>query len=434
MNQPGSEGTAHGRGHVAFAALRHPGFRFYFGSSLLAMMADNMEHVMSYWVIFQKFESPALGGFAIISHWAPFLLFGVYMGALADRFDGRKILRVSQGLFMAVSLAWAILFLTDTIQAWHAVVLLIGHGLAAALWLPASQLMLHDIVGRESLQSAVRLNSTARHLAILLGPALGGGIMLLLGPGVGLIVNVFVYLPMVIWSFRAPYTGHGREAVGDRPAARFGIMDAFKSVRGLANSRIILVMVALAGFSALFVGGAYMAQMPQFARDLLDEDSQFLYTMLLLANGAGGVVAGLALESFARLQPTARTAVVLAGLWCIAIVGFAVAPAYPLALAALVVAGFMHLSFSTMAQTIVQLEAPAEHRGRIIGLYNMSAQGLRVGGGVTVGLLGAIIGIHWSLGLSALMLLVVTIGLFALAKAYSPAAHAVRPVLAPPTE
>ena len=51
------------------------------------MLADNIEHVISYWVMFQKFHSPALGGFAVISHWAPYLLFSVYSGALADRFD-----------------------------------------------------------------------------------------------------------------------------------------------------------------------------------------------------------------------------------------------------------------------------------------------------------------------------------------------------------
>ncbi len=66
----------------AFAALRHPGGRAYLGGAMLAMMADNIEHVISYWMIFQKFESPALAGFAVFSHWVPFLLFSVYAGGL----------------------------------------------------------------------------------------------------------------------------------------------------------------------------------------------------------------------------------------------------------------------------------------------------------------------------------------------------------------
>jgi MFS family permease len=93
----------------SFAALRHRGFRAYFLTSAAAMMADSIEHVISYWIIFQKFESPALAGFAVVSHWLPFLLFSVYSGALADRFDPRRIIQLGMALFMAVSLGWGLL-------------------------------------------------------------------------------------------------------------------------------------------------------------------------------------------------------------------------------------------------------------------------------------------------------------------------------------
>ena len=77
----------------------------------------------------------------------------------------------------------------------------------------------------------------------------------------------------------------------------------------------------------------------------------------------------------------------------------------------MLVAGFLNLSFSAMAQTLVQLQAPEHLRGRLIGLYNMSNNGLRAFSGVTVGIVGSLIGIHWSLALSALVLLMVTIAL-----------------------
>src|SRR3979490_135526 len=123
----------------SFAAMRHSGFRAQFITYVLTMLADNIEHVISYWVIFQKFHSPALGGFAVISHWAPFLLFSVYSGALADRFDPRRIVQLGMLIFMSVSIAWGVLFLTDTLQEWHARALLIIHGIAGVLWGPASQ-------------------------------------------------------------------------------------------------------------------------------------------------------------------------------------------------------------------------------------------------------------------------------------------------------
>src|ERR1700752_5149329 len=118
----------------SFAAMKSPAYRLQFVSFVLAMMADNIEHVISYWVMFQKFHSPALAGFAVLSHWLPFLLFSVYFGALADRYDCRRIIQVALVLFMGVSLAWGFLFLTDTIELWHAVVLLTVHGMAGVIW------------------------------------------------------------------------------------------------------------------------------------------------------------------------------------------------------------------------------------------------------------------------------------------------------------
>ena len=151
--------------------MRHGPFRAYFTTGLLSMMADNVEHVISYWVIFQAFHSPTLAGFAVISHWTPFLVLGVWFGGLADRYDCRKIIIASQAAFILASLAWAVLFLTGTLQTWHAVVLLIIHGLAGALWSPAGQLIIHAR-RHDQLQGGVRPRSTAarRHPV---GPAVG---------------------------------------------------------------------------------------------------------------------------------------------------------------------------------------------------------------------------------------------------------------------
>ena len=94
-----------------------------------------------------------------------------------------------------------------SLNASHAAVILLIHGAAGVIGLPASQLIVYDIVGRERLPSAIRLNATSRYLAILLGPAVGGGLMLLLGPGLGLLVNILIYAPFTLFLLRIPYTG-----------------------------------------------------------------------------------------------------------------------------------------------------------------------------------------------------------------------------------
>src|SRR5437899_12961652 len=108
------------------------------------MTADNVEHVISYWVIFQKFHSPTLGGFAVISHWVPFLLFSVYTGALADRYDCRRLIQMGQGLFVLASIPWGVLFLTDSFRVWQAVVILLLPGPRGVVGVCVDQLILHD--------------------------------------------------------------------------------------------------------------------------------------------------------------------------------------------------------------------------------------------------------------------------------------------------
>ena len=395
--------------------MRHGPFRAYFTTGLLSMMADNVEHVISYWVIFQAFHSPTLAGFAVISHWTPFLVLGVWFGGLADRYDCRKIIIGSQAAFIAVSLAWALLFLTGTLQMWHAVVLLIVHGLAGALWSPAGQLLVQDMVGREDLQSGVRLASTGRSVGILFGPAVGGALLLWLGPAYGLMANALFYLPMTLWLLRTPYTGHRHVQASDE-SARLSLADAVRTFREISGDRGILVMVALAGLSSLFVGNAFQAQMPEFAAAFGTAQEEITYSVLLTASAAGAVLGGFGLEAIAFFQqPRIRTAVLLALLWGVSMVVFALTPVYVVAVLALLVGGFLNIGFTSMAQAYVQLEAPPARRGRVVGLFSMSWNGLRVGSGITVGLLGAVIGIHYSLALSAVGFVIAGLALLAYA-------------------
>ena len=379
------------------------------------MMADSIEHVVSYWVMFQKFQSQSLAGFAVVSHWLPFLFFSVYAGALADRFDPRRIIQLGMLCFIVASAGWGYFFLTDTLEMWHAMVLLVIHGFAGVLWGPASQLFVQYVVDREVLPSAVRLTATARWLGLLMGPALGSALMIAVGPTAGILLNVVFYLPLLIWLAKAPY-GPGASGVkrsNTRPL--HGFAEIRSTMRAIAGNRTIVSMTLLAGCASLLVGNAYQAQMPEFAHHLGHGDAGAAYGTLLAADAAGALVAGFVLESRGLLQPHPRTAFVLAMLWCCAIAGFAVAQAYPVAIALLFVSGFLQLAFVAMAQTLVQINAPADIRGRVIGLYSMSALGLRAFSGVTVGVLGAAIGIHWSLALSALALLAATAALLAFA-------------------
>ena len=383
----------------------------FFVGNATAMLADNMEHVISYWVLNDQFHSPALGGFAVIAHWLPYLLFSFPVGHLTDRFDPRRMIQFGMCLFMTVSLCWGLLFATHTLQMWHAMVLLTVHGIAGVFWSAPAQVLLHDIVGSQQLQSAVRSNASARYMGTMLGPAVGSGLMLLVTPAHAMFINILIYLPMLLWLWRAPYGPKFR--VGEQAPLKpmNGFADVIDTLKAIAKDRTNVSMILLAGFASFFIGTAYQAQMPAFAHALGHGDPGVSYSILLGADAAGALFAGLMLEAHGLLHPKPGSALLLASVWCVALASFALTSSYYIAVPMLFVAGFVELSFGAMSQTIVQMHAPAAIRGRVIGIFVMAAMGMRTFSGTTVGLLGQQIGIHYSLSLSAVALLLVVIGI-----------------------
>jgi MFS family permease len=386
--------------HRAFALFANRDYRIFLLTAIAAMMGDNIEHVISYWVMYQKLHSPALGAFAVVSHWVPYLLLGAFSGRLADRFDIRRLIQIGMLLLSGVSIAWGIMFLTDSAAMWKAMVLLVLHGLAGVLWIPASQVLLHRVVSVEQLPSAVRLFVTGRYMGFLVGPLLGDGLLQAFGSYYGIFINALIYVPLLIWLVRAPY-GSPNSSLGAAPAGVNGFADVWATMQVVARSPVLSSMTILIGASAFFVGNAYQAQMPGFAVDLGHADADFSYGVLLAADAAGGLAAGLILESRGLLPPRVRTAFILAMIWCCALFGFARSNTYPLSISLLFVAGFVELSFNAMAQSLVQLNAPGEIRGRVLGVFSMFAMGLRTFSGLSVGLLGSLVGIHNSLSYSA---------------------------------
>jgi MFS family permease len=364
--------------------------------------------VISYWVAFQKFHSAALGGFAVVSHWLPFLLFSVSVGALNDRFDSRRLIQAGAVLFIIASAGWGYFFLTDTLQLWHAMVLLVIHGCAAVLWSTSSQMLLYDIVGPDSLQSAVRLAATARYLGLLVGPGVGSVVLITVGPTRGIFLNTVLYLPLLIWLIAAPYGRHLRGLAAPTARAVRGVADIVRTIRDVAPIPVLAAMISLAGAASFLVGNSYQAQMPGFAHDLGHGDPGTAYTMLLGADAAGALLAGILLESrggIFQMRPTSAVRLFIA--WAVALALFALVRSYAVALVLLFSAGFFELSFSSMTQTLVQLNAPDVARGRVLGLYQMAASGLRTFSGVTVGLAGSLIDVHASLFAAACVSVVV---------------------------
>src|SRR5262249_23659748 len=162
--------------------------------------------------------------------------------------------------FITASVGWGFFFLTDTLQMWHAMLLLIVHGCAGVLWQTSSQLLLHDIVPADTLHSAVRLNATARSLGVLIGPAVCGALLPLLAPTAGIFGNAIFSLPAVLWLWKAPYGPKFRQGHQPVPRAVRGLADIVQTMRDVAPNPLLMSMLVLAGAASFFIGNSYQAQ------------------------------------------------------------------------------------------------------------------------------------------------------------------------------
>ncbi|HWM33800.1 MAG TPA: MFS transporter [Pseudolysinimonas sp.] len=395
---------------MRFSALRARWYKGYLTGGSLLMAGDNAEHAITYFVMWQAFQSPWLAGFAVVSHWLPHLFFSVFFGSLADRFDCRRIIQISLGLFAAASIAWGVLIATQSLQPWHCVVLLLVHGLASALWHPASGVMIYDIVGEQDLPSGVRLMATGLSVGQLVGPAVGAALLFTVGPAIGMFLNVLFYVPFTIYLLVMPLDGHARRR---EAPPRIGLRDVAAVIRELPRYPSILVVVMLQGAVAVLIGTALMPLFPEFANLLGTDTSGLAYAVLIMAMSAGAVLGGIALETLGTVRATTRLAILSTLVFAIAVGVFAFSRDYVLSVAVLVIAGIASIASSSISQTVVQLEAPPERRGRFVGAYGMTSMGLRVGSGVLFGVLGAAVGAPLAVGIDAAALVVVSLVLFA---------------------
>jgi len=265
--------------------------------------------------------------------------------------------------------------------------------------------LLEDFVGPADLPSAIRLNSTARSLGILLGPVVGSALLLGLGPVRGILANIAIYLPLTALMARTTFTGHRRDpAVGNLTRERIGVLAAARVFREVSRDRVLVAMITLAGLGSFFVGSAMQTSMPALAAGMGARSTGTAYGVLLFANGLGGVLGGLLLEGTGWLKLSVRAALCGTAVYGVTSALFAFSHDFRIAALLLVVGGVANLAALSITQTVVQLRAPRDKRGQVIGLYGVGANGMRIGSGLTVGVFGAVVGLRASLGLSAVAL------------------------------
>jgi MFS family permease len=325
------------------------------------------QSVAQSWLVFQLTgRAFDLGVLAVVT-WTPVLLGAVWGGGLADRVDLRRLLVVTQALFVALNAGQAALIASGQIQLWMVFALGAVNGAVMAVDAPARQVYVFRLVGPLQLASAVGLFEVVINASRVLGPAVGGALLAAIGTAPCFVFNALSYLPMLIMLARLG-PGSNRPS-GEAPTVRRGsFADALRLVLRHPEIRSCM-LIALAG-SMLF---DLSVAAPPFVSQVLHLGGGG-YGALMAAFGLGALPGALAAAA-APAEPSGRRLRVLAAVTGVAVVGTALSPGVPFAFAAIAVSGFTSIWLIAGANTLAQLRTSPGLRGRVMGIWTMILPG-----------------------------------------------------------
>ncbi|HTE16117.1 MAG TPA: MFS transporter, partial [Burkholderiales bacterium] len=349
-----------GRMHQ-FAALRHCGFRLLWMATLLSSTARWADMVVVGWLTLELTDSPLMVGIVAGSKMAGYIA-APFMGVIADRMDKRLLLIIAAVVNLAVTGIMLLLFVSDWLALWHVIALALVSGLTWALDNPARQALVPDLVEKEDLTNAIALNAVAVEITVVIGPALGGLLIPVLGMGgaYGLITGIFLMDVVVL--LRMKVAKQSTQQVHESPGR--SLIGGLKYVWG---NQTVLVLLLVAFLLNLLAAPYRYSFLPLFARYILDAGPTG-YGMLTAMAGFGALVAGLWVVSKGNVKSKGRLLVWSSLVWPVALLLFALSTSYYLSLAFVFVAGLAQAIAWTVIATLILSNTTHAMRGRVMGL------------------------------------------------------------------
>lgn len=369
--------------------FRHRNYRLFFAGQLLSLMGSWMQTIGQAWLVYKLTGSPLALGLIGFLQQGPVFFFSVLGGTVADRVDRRRLIMLTQAAFLVQAATLAILSFTGLVELWHVACLALAFGLLNAVDVPTRQSFTVEMVGRADLQSAIALNSIMFNMARVVGPAVAGITIAMVGESWCFAINAFSYLAVLTSLFLMRVTPFVRPPEMQHPLK--DIAEGFRYV--MAHREIRTALLALAVSS--FAGGPYLTMMPVFAREVLGADADG-YGLLMTTVGAGALCGALAMG---RLRPDllAKAPSVAAIGFGIFLVAFSFARSFPLAMALILPTAFCLMLQGSATNISVQMAVDDRMRGRVMAYYTMSFLGMMPFGSLAAGAVAAQIGVPLTL-------------------------------------
>lgn len=377
-----------------FRSLRNPNYRLYAAGGIVSNTGTWMQRIAQDWLVLAIAANGAFAlGITTALQFLPILLLSPYAGVIADRFPKRRVLQVTQVMMAVPSAILGVLALAGAVTVWQVYLLAFVFGIGTAFDAPARQSFVSEIVDERDLTNAVGLNSASFNAARLIGPALAGVLIALLGGGVGgtgwvILINAISYLPVIAVLQRMDARAlHSPPRTPRGPGA---LREGLRYVRARPDLMLILAVVFFAGTfglnfsitSALMVTEVYGRESAAFG--------------LVGSTVAVGSLAG-ALLAASRATVRLRLVVGAGLVFGVAVVVAGLLPTYWTFVVFSPVLGITALTMITAANTRMQISTTPALRGRVMALYMTIFMGGTPIGAPLIGWVGSHLGARWTL-------------------------------------
>ena len=359
-----------------FAALGVRNYRLFFFGQVVSNTGTWMQRIAQDWLVLQITDSPLAVGVTTALQFLPMLLMGLWGGLIADRYPKRRLLLITQTSMGLLAAVLAVLTLTGHVQVWHIYLIAFGLGLATVVDNPSRQTFVNEMVPHELVRNAVSLNSGNFQLARMLGPAVAGVVISLVGSGWAFGINALTYLAVL-----AGLAMMRTSELLPQPLPKRGPGQIREGLRYVRHQPQILWTIVLVFFVGTF-GYNFAIILSAYTKDVFHSGAD-LYGLLNTAMAAGSVVGALvaARRTTGRMSVLFGTAIAFSGM----LILLGVTPWLWIFVALLVLTGLFSVTFNTLANSTVQLRTDPALRGRVMSLYMLVFMGGTPFGSVVVG-------------------------------------------------
>ncbi|QDU56964.1 Enterobactin exporter EntS [Aeoliella mucimassa] len=386
----------------AFRALKHRNFQLFFAGQFISLTGTWMQSVAQSWLVYRLTGSVVLLGLIGFASQIPVFLMAPLGGVVADRNDRRRVLVITQTLSMLVAFVLAGLTITDLVQVWHLFVIAVAFGVINGFDIPARQAFVPDMVGRENLINAIALNSSMFNGARIVGPAIAGVLVSLIGEGWCFFVNAVSFIAVIVGLLLMNITPLVRRHTG---STLENLVEGFYFTARTAPIRALLLLLGVISL----MGMPYVVLMPIFAEQILGGDSATL-GYLMGATGVGAMIAALVLAARDQVFGLGRWIAAAAAAFGVSLILFSMSENFWLSMFLLIPVGFSMMIQMAASNTLVQASVPDSLRGRVMSVYSMMFMGMAPVGallsGMVAGWIGAPATLAWGGGVCILASLV----------------------------